>query len=285
MARILFWNLYGRQESNRERRAAAVCDSLTRLVQSHSIDVLLFAECLIAETQLQAAFDASGSGEYRCPTSRSRKVKLWSRLAPDRVIDRHCEMFGSELTIREVLFPGCDPILLAGVHLADRITLGTESGRALSAYAIAEAIRRTEADRGHSRTILIGDLNMNPYEAGVVGSHAFHGVMTKALADRMSDLAARKPYSCFYNPMWALFGDQSAGPPGTHYFDNSKEPTNHFWQLYDQLLIRPDLVARFVRVEILTGDGVNSFLTREGRPARHRLSDHLPILAEFEFGA
>ena len=283
MAGILFWNLYGRQESNRDGRADSICESLTRLVQRHSIDLLLFAECRIGDERIASALNAGGAGRYVCPPSRSRRVKIWTRLKEESVHDRFNDLDG-KLTLREVQFPGADPVLLAGVHLVDRMTVGTESGRALQATNIADSIRRVEERVGHRRTILIGDLNMNPYEAGVVGTQALHSIMTRDLLRTVSALKARKDHSCFYNPMWACFGDQSSGPPGTHYFHNPNEPTNHFWHLYDQVLIRPDLMDRFVRVEILSGDGVESFLTKSGRPRRQTLSDHLPLFVEFNFG-
>jgi len=84
---------------------------------------------------------------------------------------------------------------------------------------------------------------MHPYEPGVVGAGALHAMMSMQLAQQVPTLAARAANPCFYNPMWAFFGDRTPGPPGTYYWDNADEPTNQFWCTYDQVLVRPDLVS------------------------------------------
>ena len=284
MAGILFWNLFGRQKAKLERRSTSLCTSLARLVQQHDLDLLLFAECGMTDERLAASLNGADRGEYRRCPSRNTRLALWSRLPNGSVIERFHEAVHNKVMIWEVRFPMHEPILLAGVHLVDRQTVGSESGRSQAATPIVSAIRETESKRNHNRTIVVGDFNMNPYESGIVGSFEFHGVMTKKLATAMGSLAARKDRMCFYNPMWACFGDQSAGPPGTHYYPNPADPVNHFWHLYDQVLIRPDLLNRFVRVEILSGDGVELFVTKDGRPRRATFSDHLPLLAHFDFG-
>ncbi|MBY0459559.1 MAG: hypothetical protein K2V38_19740 [Gemmataceae bacterium] len=44
--------------------------------------------------------------------------------------------------------------------------------------------------------------------------------------------------------------------------------------------MRPALLDRFDRVEIVSHDGQESLLTANGRPRGERLSDHLPISCE-----
>jgi hypothetical protein len=110
--------------------------------------------------------------------------------------------------------------------------------------------------------VLVGDLNMDPFEEGVVKANGLHAVMTRRLAGRQTRTVQGRVYPLFYNPMWGLYGDSSAGPPGTYFY----EPSGHvgyFWHLFDQVLLRPDLL-RFFRNEslcILTEDGQRSFLT------------------------
>ncbi|AGP34359.1 hypothetical protein BE04_41665 [Sorangium cellulosum] len=79
--------------------------------------------------------------------------------------------------------------------------------------------------------------------------------------------------------MWSRFGDGSPGPPGTYYRDGGEHIT-FFWNMYDQVLIRPDLLDAFrpEELEILHADGASSLLTQGGLPDRGRASDHLPVL-------
>lgn len=280
MPGILFWNLRVRTEEDRARRETAICERLTRLVRARSPDVFVFSECVVPEAELENALNAGGRGRYVCPRSRSQRIRIWTRLDADAVADRYNGRLTKRITIREVSFPRALPVLLVGVHLRDRQTVTTEGGRGLSVMEVADRIRRIERDRGHSRTLLVGDLNMNPYEAGVVGTQALHAVMTRELTRTVSWLTARERFPCFYNPMWACFSDTSAGPPGTYYWSNADEPTNHFWQVYDQVLVRPELLDRFVSAEIIDHDGQETLLTASGRPRGGTLSDHLPIYCE-----
>ncbi len=50
--------------------------------------------------------------------------------------------------------------------------------------------------------------------------------------------------------------------------------------MYDQVLVRPALLTRFVTSElrILTDDGLAPFHTARGRPSRSLASDHFPVL-------
>lgn len=283
MPGLFFWNLFGRQQTNQDARADTICRTLTRLARNRSLDVLVFSECGIPDDEISRALNAASNGEFVQPRSRSRRIRIWTRLPAASVADRYNGRVSDRITIREVTFPGALPILLVGVHLLDRMRTSTESGRALTTGEVADRIRLLERICGHTRTVLIGDLNMNPYEAGVVGTQALHAVMTKELTRTVVGLTARERHSCFYNPMWCCFGDVSNGPPGTHYWDNADDPTNHFWQLYDQVLIRPDLIGGFVRVEIVSDDGHESLLTPSGRPRSSILSDHLPLYCEFNF--
>lgn len=80
--------------------------------------------------------------------------------------------------------------------------------------------------------------------------------------------------------MWGLFGDATMGPPGTYYHDRSDHVT-YYWNMFDQVLIRPELLGSFDNesLRILESDGENSLLSSLGRPDSSR-SDHLPILFE-----
>jgi endonuclease/exonuclease/phosphatase family metal-dependent hydrolase len=139
--------------------------------------------------------------------------------------------------------------------------------------------RITDAEKaiGHSRTVVIGDFNMNPFESGVVGSEGFHAIMARAIAAQETRTVLGEDRHFFYNPMWSLLGDMSVGPPGTYYYQSSA-PVSYFWHMFDQVLLRPSLAHSLQRndLAILTEAGDQSLLDRHGRPDR-RVSDHLPI--------
>lgn len=183
------------------------------------------------------------------------------------------------LTIRRVQLPGLTEILLAINHFPSKVHWD-RSSQAAHCFELAESIRKVENQVGHSRTVLVGDLNMNPFEDGLVSASALHGVMTRDIAAKGTRTVQGKEFPFFYNPMWSLLGDASPGPAGTFYQWRS-EQTVFFWNMFDQVLIRPDLLRRFAneRVEIVESDGETSFLSSHGNvPDDSVASDHLPLL-------
>lgn len=142
-------------------------------------------------------------------------------------------------------------------------------------------IRKVERDMQPTRTILVGDLNMNPFEDGITGADGIHGVMSHSIVTaenkRTKRTVQQREYEYFYNPMWGLFGDRTPGPSGT-YFARSTGAISYFWYMLDQVLVRPSLMGKLKDVRILDSDGSQSLVTKSGRPDTKNGSDHLPLL-------
>jgi hypothetical protein len=174
--------------------------------------------------------------------------------------------------------PASEEVLIAAIHLPSKLYWSEDSLHEASCE-ISRAIRDEEQKAGHSRTILVGDLNMNPFEKGVVGALGLHGVMTREIAARRSRTIQGTEHPFFYNPMWRCLSDASPGPSGSFYYERA-EYVNYFWNTFDQVLIRPDLLSRLPDdcVEILTSAGGQSLLSPRGHPDGDRSSDHLPVL-------
>jgi len=152
---------------------------------------------------------------------------------------------------------------------------------------VRELSRRiaAEEDRaGHRRTVLIGDFNMNPFESGLVASVGLNSVMSRRVAARLVRTVQGREYRFFYNPMWGHFGDRSSETAGSYFYD-SAEHVNYFWNVFDQVLVRPELAAHFDtdQLRILTSAGTRSRVRPDGRPDNTNCSDHLPIVFELTF--
>src|SRR5262249_17294931 len=138
-------------------------------------------------------------------------------------------------------------------------------------------IRDVEASVGHDRTFLVGDLNMNPFEPGLVSAQGLNAVMTREIAFCGSRTVSGERYPFLYNPVWGCFGDATheAHPPGTEkhrpagtcYFP-AAESFWYYWNVFDQVLVRPALVPLFRTqdVQVLTTDGTSSLITPKGLP-------------------
>lgn len=249
-------------------------DRVARIVKAHDVDVIMLAECATALTDLLAALNAVGDGDYRVPFSTSTKIVIATRLSEDDLADSFNDESGG-LTIRR-LATQLGPVLLAVVHFPSRASWGPDS-QTQEAMELADDIREAEGEAGHRRTILVGDLNMNPFDPGVVGARGLHAMMTRQLVEKGERVIRRRSYPFFYNPMWGHFGDRTPGPPGT-YFRIAAEHHNPFWHMYDQVLLRPELSNRLDRLMILDTDGYDQLVTDLGRPRADSVSDHLPIV-------
>lgn len=122
---------------------------------------------------------------------------------------------------------------------------------------------------------------MNPFDDGMIAAQGFHAVMTKQQAQGKERTVQGRQYQYFYNPMWGQFGDRTDGPAGTYYHHGSK-PLQYFWNMYDQVLLRPALMDKLTGLEILTTDGIKPLLTAKNLPRKSDASDHLPILFRLE---
>lgn len=116
----------------------------------------------------------------------------------------------------------------------------------------------------------------------MVSAHGLHATMDRRIAEKIERTVQRESHPYFYNPMWSLLGDASPGSPGTYYYSSS-EPTTYFWNMFDQVLIRPALLERFRNnsLKIIERTGDINFLQKNGQP-NSDISDHLPIVFGLE---
>ena len=265
MTKFLFWNL------NRK----PLSDLIAKLAIEESIDILILAECTIGSSELLIALNSTQSQKYSFAFSPSKRLLILSRLPHNSIRP----IFDNEyLSIRRVIPPVGVEILLVAVHLSSKLFQDSDD-QALTAPRFARTIEREENVLGHRRTVVVGDFNMNPFEVGIAGGEALHAVMDKQTALKGSRIIAGQERFFFYNPMWSRMGDESLGPPGTYYRQSSKQ-VNYFWNTFDQILLRPQLISRFDHqgFKVLKMISETSLLTKEGIPDVAVASDHLPLL-------
>lgn len=168
-------------------------------------------------------------------------------------------------------------IILIAAHYHSKVNWSNED-QAAQSPVFKELVDSVELKQGHRRTIICGDLNMNPFEFGMVQSTGLHAVMDKKIAQKINRTIDEKEYHFFYNPMWAFLGDEGKGKvSGSMYYSPAK-PINYHWNLFDQVIIRPELIPDFNEdeLEIITQIGDTELLS-ENEIVRSKYSDHLPI--------
>ena len=131
--------------------------------------------------------------------------------------------------------------MLVAVHLSSKLRLDGEEQSQL-ATRMPQMIEEAEKKVKHFRTVVMGDFNMDPFEAGLTSSETLHAVMDRRVAARQLRTVQGRERRFFYNPMWNFLGDASAGPPGTYFYNNSA-PITHFWHTFDQVAPPTGFVA------------------------------------------
>lgn len=277
MATFLFWNLNGK----------ALIQEVTQLCDTHSVDVLIVAEIVgTRETAIEAKrretaiqkslVSKTGMSYVTEHNDFSKKLKFFFRY-PSQSIAKVFDDNG--LSIREITPSTGQPILVAAVHLSSKLWSGSED-QTYVARSVIKGIEESEENVSHSRTLVIGDFNMNPFEGGLIGADAFHGVMTQQIAQEKSRKVHGLERSYFYNPMWGRMGDISDGPPGTYYYRGSTS-RQFFWNTFDQVLLRPDLLRFFKKENLKVITEIDNFkLIKSSKINKDDFSDHLPILIE-----
>jgi hypothetical protein len=258
----LFWNV--------KKQPLAVL--LRRLCDEYDIDLLMLAECNMSDEQLLPILNQGSNRTFiRNANDFSPRISFFIRLArtPLKIVSDkpHC-------SIRALSPPGAQEILIAAIHHRSKLHSGYGHQDALMTRT-AEQIAEAESRHEHRRTLVVGDLNMNPFEPGICSADGLHAVMSKAVASRISRRVDGEERFFFYNPMWNLLGDETPGPPGTYY--HGAGMLSYFWNTFDQVLLRPELLEQYRPgdVKILSEVGETRLFGNDRMAPG--LSDHLPV--------
>ncbi|MCX7112587.1 MAG: endonuclease/exonuclease/phosphatase family protein [Proteobacteria bacterium] len=204
MITFLFWNL------KRKNRLAV----LGRLVKNHGIDMIMLAESSLGITDVLLELNSGDdSSSFHYNPGNCERIAIFSKFAKAHVSPIHED---HTITIRHLKPPGTRDMLVAVAHLPSKLHQSIAS-QSFAITEIAKDISRMEEKIGHKRTLLVGDLNMNPFEYGIVAASGLHATMDRRIAMKGERIIGGKSFPFFYNPMWSLFGDASLGPPGTYY--------------------------------------------------------------------
>ena len=269
MATILFWNI------NKKR----LFEEIISLCNENAVDILILAEAKpdISDAEVLIALNSGRENVYIAPFNPSSRLSFFFRYPPESI-----ELVNDEggIAIRRISPPIGLDILLVALHLRSKLRM-KEDDQKFQAVRVSELIQEAESKVGHARTIVIGDLNMNPFEVGVVSADGLHAVMTQTIARKGSRKVQGRNKPFFYNPMWGKMGDSSEGTPGTYYYADSGY-VSYFWNTFDQVLLRPALLDFFSQddLKVISKIGDKDLMTEQRISKTY--SDHLPIIVRLQ---
>ena len=199
MLTFMFWNV--NRKPNEER--------IARLARRHDVDVLILAECDITPDTLLSKLNEDSEEYYYHPKFECPLIEVYARF-PAEFTKFHRE--ARRYSIRTLQPPNFAPILICMAHLPSKLYYD-EIDSAAELAAMSTDIRNVENACGHARTIVMGDMNANPFEQGMSLCNGLHAVMARQIAEKGGRTVNEREYPFFYNPMWGHFGDGNNTPP------------------------------------------------------------------------
>ncbi len=262
MVRFLFWNVQG---------GTSLTELLAAGFAAGEFDVLVLAEAggvgdlVSATAALGVAVEEDPGPED--PANAKAPVRMFVRSNAVVVEGSLWQAWRERYFLLRV---GGTPVVVAAVHLPSKLHAKPDDQR-LACVDLVLRIVELEAE-WQAPAIVVGDLNLNPYETGARVADALHAFMAADSLPPEGRLVRGKMRRGFYNPMWSLFGDRSPGPPATYHRRGGADSTD--WEMFDQVMVRPELVSRLHHVEILSTLAGRPLGDKMSRPAS---SDHFPI--------
>lgn len=272
MLTVLFWNVKG------QRHCEPLC---ANLVRAHAVDILVLAECQRPKITLAAINAAGPTAPLRfVRTAAPSRVSLFTRFDRTEFVEVDAE---GHFCVHALNGSGRHELLLVSVHASSGLRTPVDEQEE-ELRDLASKIALLESRRAHSRTLLVGDLNADPFDRRVTAAKYLHAIQTRRIAEEGSRVVKRKRYPFFYNPMWQFLGRQPPLPQGTYYWRKAVHNAR-FWYVFDQALLRPDLLPFFLDtdVSVLLNDGSTAFHTPDGIPDKKVASDHFPILIKLSY--
>jgi len=181
---IMFWNS--------ARKPLAV--ELGAACREHRVELVILAEREMTTKEALIGLNGDGVGRYEeafCPVPS--RVRFFTNLPKDRLRPLRD---ADKISIRMLSPPLGGEIIVAAVHLSSKLHAENED-QDYGARRMRDMIERVEADAGHRRTVVIGDLNMSPFESGMVAADGFHAVMDKEIAAKGSRLVQGAEFGFF----------------------------------------------------------------------------------------
>lgn len=265
---FLFWNI-----KNKDTFFDLICE----LVKENSIGILMLAEFPEGkqENMEKLLRHQNSSYKYIKPIKEKVKVEVFTSLPKKNL---YFVEDGRRFSVLKYHNNGLNKDFnLILCHLISKVN-NTVATQTFEARNIVNSINNIENRLNNDLTIVCGDLNMNPFEDGIAGCDSFNAVMSKSIAQDVTRRVSGNDFKMFYNPMWCFFGDNGRGiAHGTIYY-NPYEAVQYYWNIFDQVLIRPCVIPYFVDryLDIITCSNTKSLLT-SSHTMRSIYSDHLPI--------
>lgn len=248
---------------------------MVRMVEEHHVDLLVLIEHVGSRRNLSRLLGSVGDFAH---ISSHDRFSVYGRFGPDCMARIEPPIADNRMDFWQFKRDGHAGINVAVVHGLDIHNHPDKNDRQAFFSRVSDNVLWVESRAGHKRTIVLGDLNANPFDPEITAANGLHAIRVREIGGRKARTVRGQSYEFFYNPMWRCFGGDPGSPPGSYYFHNNRQ-NELFWHLIDQVVVRPDLLPLFPeeQLRILKRAGPVMLTTDRGRPDQERASDHLPV--------
>lgn len=280
----MFWNI---------DKKSAFENTICEVVKNEKVDLLLLIEANnIKDSLIESSTSLKRKSSPNPADENSKTPRFYSNNKGFKLNHYHTYPNTKRMSFYFLDIPKKQKILLCGLHLRSKLMRRTET-QVSEASVINSYIKAIEKKIPKRRTIILGDFNVNPFELGMISPLGFNATLSKVIASSGPREFIKDDYNYFYNPMWNFIGDinyqnGNLKLPGGYYYKNNDDVTQTFWNLFDNILLRPDLIDEIdlSSISILETSGASGSATfhkflnvvsDEYQIDRPNYSDHLPI--------
>lgn len=267
--KYLFWNMYNKN----------LISPLLDLVLENQTDIVTLAEAKKLDiVSLINHLKTNGDEWYDIQISTKNDIRVIAKKGIDLIPVKE----ESHYSIYKIKKNNIIDCLLVVVHLLSKMSKSNEVQNN-RANDVARELSKYEQEIfgiGEKRTIIVGDFNMQPYEAGICSGYGFNATMSAKHAAKITRKIEGKTTYLYYNPMWSLMGANKL-VQGSYYSSGDKDDHAIYWYSFDSVLLRPCFIDKFNwdYFEIVEGTKTHNFVPNTTID-KDNYSDHLPIKFE-----
>jgi hypothetical protein len=197
--KFLFWNV----------NKLNLPEIIARIALLHRVDILILAESGAKVGRLLEELNHIEPDYFFTADSLCQKLDIFTRFRADFL---RCRRDGKSYTIRSLSLPGYNDVIVAAAHLPSRLHFGVESIN-VECETLSSTIKHEEENAGHDRTIFVGDLNINPFDDGMVKTTGFHATMSRQIARKTSRIVQDSKYPFFIIQCGDISATLKTSPP------------------------------------------------------------------------
>ncbi|MCL2250238.1 MAG: endonuclease/exonuclease/phosphatase family protein [Oscillospiraceae bacterium] len=263
---ILFWNT----SNNANKDLLDEC--LVEIIQEKNCDIIVLAEYNGDVQQFCHSLNLALSEEYKPIPNNAGCDKIKGIIKNKYKIDILFEAHRYQISIIKT---ASFKLIVAMIHNYSKLHSSDEVQKELLKTFHQDICAQEEKHKTRN-SFIVGDFNANPFEVSCISANSLHAIPFSDEVKKDERVVRGTAYQKFYNPTWKFFGLRDA-PYSTYYY-NKSDMINYYWNVYDQVVIRPQLIDAFDddSLSIVT-ETKSHCLLKMKKPDRENYSDHLPL--------